>query len=59
LLEHGFGWIDMGLHKRGDAFTQLLNLGGVGEIHDGYLLTLIWGEFGEVEMMLEQGLGFI
>ncbi|VXB60568.1 hypothetical protein PSEUDO8BK_30768 [Pseudomonas sp. 8BK] len=59
LLEHGFGWIDMGLHKRGDAFTQLLNLGGVGEIHDGYLLTLILEEFGEVEMMLEQGLGFI
>ncbi|VXC79955.1 hypothetical protein PSEUDO9AZ_20004 [Pseudomonas sp. 9AZ] len=59
LLEHGFGWIDMGLHKRGDALTQLLNLGGVGEIHDGYLLTLIFGEFGEVEMMLEQGLGFI
>jgi len=49
----------MGLHKRGDALTQLLNLGGVGEIHDGYLLTLIFGEFGEVEMMLEQGSGFI
>ena len=34
LLEHRFSRIDVGIHKRGDAFTQFLNLGGVGEIHD-------------------------
>lgn len=38
-LEHGLGGIDMRFHERADTFTQLLDLGGIGEIHGGYLLT--------------------
>jgi hypothetical protein len=37
----------------------LLNLGGVGEIHEWLPSDADYEGFGEVEMMLEQGLGFI
>ncbi|MNQ79447.1 hypothetical protein D3C85_943930 [compost metagenome] len=35
LLEYRLGRIDVGVHECGDAFTQFLDLRGIGEIHAG------------------------
>jgi len=33
-FEHRLGRVNVSIHKRGDAFTQFLNLGRIGEIHE-------------------------
>ncbi|KWV85097.1 hypothetical protein PFLmoz3_05245 [Pseudomonas fluorescens] len=33
-FEHRFGRVDISVHERSDAFTQFLNLGRIGEIHE-------------------------
>ena len=59
LLEHGLGRVDMILHERGDAFTQILDLGGVGEIHGELPSDENVERSCAVKRMLEQGCGFI
>ncbi|MOA40328.1 hypothetical protein D3C78_1621920 [compost metagenome] len=50
----------MGFHERGDAFTQFLDFGGVGEIHGQLPFDGTGQGCGfNLQMMLEQGPGFI